>query len=204
LPSTLTTWCVSSTLRPPEPMVLCSEGVQRVRGMIRARGSSLDDCGFTRRATAQTSCLGYYVDFLPPVPLKTPDFGGRRRLGSNLLRAGVCGSNEWLGGRHDAEQKRCLDSQKWCVRAPCAFRHQSLQRHRKVRNVPLRAPRTTGIRAASRSPVVCRRASGERRARPRRLTRTPEPNARESPYTHNEKHESEEVLRRRTFLRDAP
>ena len=29
------------------------------------------------------------------------------------------------------------------------------------------------------------------------------PEARESPYTHNEKHESEEVLGRRTFLRDA-
>ena len=36
-------------------------------------------------------------------------------------------------------------------------------------------------------------------------TRTPQQKteARESPYTHNEKHESEEVLRRRAFLRDA-
>ena len=44
----------------------------------------------------------------------------------------------------------------------------------------------------------------KRRAHPSDEAHRPHPQeARESPYTHNEKHESEEVLRRRTFLRDA-
>ena len=48
-------------------------------------------------------------------------------------------------------------------------------------------------------------APRERRARlePDESQEPQSQEARESPYTHNEKHESEEVLGRRTFLRDA-
>ena len=79
---------------------------------------------------------------------------------------------------------------------PGPVRHLSTARTRRRNAAP-----TTASASAREERGLSR--PGARAPDTRPQSQEPEIEARESPYTHNEKHESEEVLRRRAFLRDA-